>query len=154
MHLMPMCVSFIPTTGQPQSSITLTRISPSDIINGGVICPNFYPVEITCVGIEVYFLQWQRNGTNIGGSFTSASNNGQVQPEDLFTLILDSITTRIITNNIMVANMISRLIANISNVNSGDRIGCTATGVQDTITLNYTLRGNMYILNLTISYSK
>ena len=117
------CQVVLSIIGQPQSSITLTRISLSNIIDGGVICPNFYPVEITCVGIEVYFLQWQRNGTNIGGSFTSASNNGQVQPEDLFTLILDSITTRIITNNIMVANMTSRLKTNISNVNSGDIIG-------------------------------
>ena len=90
-------------------------------------------------------LQWQRNEANIGGAFTAASNNGQVQPRDLFTLILDSITTRNITNNIMVANMTSRLIANVSNVNSGDRITCTATGVQATITLNYILRGNMYI---------
>ena len=147
-----MCVSFIPTTGQPQSSTTLTRISPSDIIDGGVICPNFYSVEITCVGIEVNFLQWQRNETNIGGSFTGASNSGQVQPVDLFILILDSITTRSIANNIMVANMTSRLKANISNVNSGDIIGCAANGVQDTRTLNYILRGNIYIL--TISYSR
>ena len=148
------CQVVLSIIGQPQSSTTLTRISPSNIINSGVICPNFYPVEITCVGIEVALLQWQRNGTSIGGSFTSVSNNGQVQPEELFTLILDSITTRSITNNIMVANMTSRLIANISNVNSGDIIGCTANGVQDTTTLNYTLRGNVYILNLTISYSK
>ena len=139
------CQVVLSIIGQPQSSITLTRISLSNIIDDGVICPNFYPVEITCVGIEVSFLQWQRNGINVGGSFTSVSNNGQVQPGDFFTLILDSITTRIITNNIMVANMTSRLKTNISNVNSGDIIGCTANGVQDTITLNYTLRGNVYI---------
>ena len=124
------------STGQVSSSITITRITPNDIINGGIVCPNLYPVEVKCVGIEVALLQWQRNEANIGGSFTIAFNDGAVQEEDSFTLILDSITTRNI-----VANMTSRLVTDISNLNSGDRIGCIAI-MQDTRTLNYILRGN------------
>ena len=88
-----------------------------------------------CVGIEVALLQWRRNEMNIGGTFSIAFNNGDVQQVDSFTLILDSITTR---NT--VANMTSRLVTNISNLNSGDRIGCVAI-MQNTRTLNYVLRG-------------
>ena len=91
-------------------------------------------------------LQWQRNGVNIGGGFSFTFNNGAVQEEDSFTLILDSITTR---NT--VANMTSRLVTNISTVNSGDRIGCVAA-VQDTRTLDYILRGNLYKFNLFDHY--
>ena len=74
---------------------------------------------------------------NIGGAFSIAVNNGDVQQVDSFTLILDSIITRNI-----VANITSRLVTNISNLVSGDRIGCVAINVQDTRTLNYILRGN------------
>ena len=86
----------------------LGQISPSiahNIINSGIVCPNLYPVEIMCIGIEVPVLQWQRNGMNIGGGFSINFNNGDVQRVDSFTLILDSITTRNI-----VANITSRLI--------------------------------------------
>ena len=130
-------IIFILSIGQVSPSITLTRITPNSIISGGIVCPNLYPVEITCVGIEVPVLQWRRNEMNIGGGFSIASNNGNVQQADSFTLILDSITTRNI-----VANMTSRLVTNISTLNSGDRIGCVAV-MQDTRTLNYMLRGNL-----------
>ena len=103
-----------------------------------MVCPNLYPVEVTCVGTEVTVLQWQRNGMNIGGGFSINFNNGDVQQVDSFILILDSITTRSI-----VANMTSRFVANISSFSSGDRIGCVATDIiRDTGTLEYILRGN------------
>ena len=108
-----------------------------------MICPNIQLVEITCVCIEVTVLQWQRNGSSIGGGFTFASDTGDIQPVGPFTLILDSITIR---NNI-VSNMTSRLIANVSNLISGDRIGCIAIGMQDARTLNYIARGNLYKFN-------
>ena len=94
-----------------------------------------------CTGIEVTALHWQRNGTNIGGGFTPASHKGDTQKLELITLILDSITTR----NTM-ANMTSRLLANISNLMVGEEITCDAVIVQDAITLNYSLRGefNLY----------
>ena len=79
-------------------------------------------------------LQWQRNETNIGGAFSSISSEGNIQQVDSFTLILDSITTRDI-----VANMTSRLVTNISNLISGDRITCGAVNMLDTRTLNYVL---------------
>ena len=125
------------------SSITLTRITPNDILNGGIVCPNLYPVEITCIGIEVAVLQWQRNEANVGGGFSINFNNGDVLQVDTFTLILDFIATRS-----GVANMISRLVTNISNLISGDRIGCVATNnIRDTRTLDYILRGNLYDFN-------
>lgn len=92
-------------------------------------------------------LQWQRNETNIGGGFNDNFNNGDIlSGVEPFTLILDSITRRS-----GVANMTSRLISNISNLISGDRIGCAAThGIMpDTITLDYRLIG----INLTVSHS-
>ena len=61
---------------------------------------------------------------NIGGNFAGNFNNGDIQEEDSFTLILDSITTRE-----LVANMTSRLVTNISSLVSGDRIGCTAINI-------------------------
>ena len=76
---------------------------------------------------------------NIGGAFSIAFNNGDVQQVDSFILILDSIITR---NT--VANITSRLVTNISTLNSGDRIGCIAI-IQDTRTLNYVLRGKLII---------
>ena len=114
----------------------ISRITPSDIVNGGVICPNAQPVEVTCVGIEVTVLQWQRNGSSISGGFTGLSNNGEIKQIGPFTLILDSIIRRNI-----VLNMTSRLTANVSNLTSGDRIGCATVGMRDARTLNYILRG-------------
>ena len=65
-------------------------------------------------------------------SLLLSHDNGDVQEEDSFTLILDSITTRS-----GVANMTSRLVTNISNLNSGDRIGCHSVAImmQDIRTL-------------------
>ena len=107
-----------------------------------MICPNIHLVEVTCVAFEVTVLQWQRNGADIGGGFTAVSVMGDIQPVEPFTLILDSITTRT-----PFSNMTSRLMANISNLISGDRIECAAVVMQDAITLNYTLRGKLYKFN-------
>ena len=83
---------------------------------------------------------------NIGGGFSINFNNGDVQQVDSFTLILDSITMR----NIM-ANITSRLVAEISTLISSDRIGCVATNIiQDTRTLDYILRGNLNNFNIVI----
>lgn len=88
-------------------------------------------------------LQWQRNEVNIGGSFNSNFNNGAIQQEDSFTLILDSITTRE-----LVANITSRLVTNISNLESGDQIRCAAISITPaTIALDYRLRGTLYKFN-------
>ena len=133
--------TFILSTGQ-QSSITITHISPIDIINGGIICPR--PVEIICIGVEVIVLQWLRNETNIGVFTSTGFSSGNIQREEPFTLILDSITRR----DNSVANMTSRLMANISTLNSGDTIACIAGSMQqDTRTLNFILRGNLYKFN-------
>ena len=120
------------------SSVSLIRITPNDVLNGGLICPNSYPVEFTCIGIEVSFLLWQRNRTSLG-AFTGSSSEDDFQREGPFTLFLDSIATRA-----NVANMTSRLAVNISNLISGDRIICVGAGstnTNDTVILNYSLRG-------------
>ena len=103
-----------------------------------MVCPNLHPVEFTCVGVEVSFLDWRRNEISIG-IFTSISNEGVVlQPEGPFTLFLDSIT-----KGGGRANMTSRLVGGISNLISGDRINCTELeGRNNTRTLNYTMRGD------------
>ena len=86
---------------------------------------------------------------NIGGSFTVAFSDGDIQEQDSFTLVLDSI----ITGN-DASNITSRLVTNISNLISGDRIECAAINMQDAITLNYRLRGNLSNFNLYSNNNK
>ena len=58
---------------------------------------------------------------------------------DLYTLYLDSIS---VNNEGRVANMTTRLLANLSSVSSGERLSCTAQfGIADSSTLNYKIRG-------------
>ena len=111
-------------------------------MNGGVVCPNLHrPVEFTCVGVEVNFLEWQRNGNSIN-VFTSNSNEGKVLQEGPFTLFLDSI----IRSGGGTRNMTSRLVVNVSDLTIGDRITCIENmdtqDRMDTVTLEYMLRGN------------
>lgn len=125
--------------------MALTSITPGDIVNGGVVCPNLYPVEITCVGVEVTLLEWERNENRLN-IFTAEDNEGRVlQPEGPFTLFLDSISRQ---NS--RANMTSRLVSNISNLMSGDRIICgELANTEATVVLSYTLKGNRCcLLNL------
>ena len=125
------------STGQVPS-ISLTRVTPTDVINGGVVCPNLYPVEFTCVGVEVSFLEWRRNEISIG-VFTGNFNDGDIlQPEGPLVLFLDSITRRGDR-----ATITSRLVGNISNLINGDRIRCIELGDrEDTGTLDYMTRGD------------
>ena len=130
----------------------ITRITPIEVVNGGVVCPNLYTVEFTCVGVEVSFLEWQRNRMRID-IFTTNSNEGEVlQPEGPLRVVLDSITRRGGR-----ANMTSRLIGNISNqLDSEDIISCIETHpeIEATATLQYTLIGKscsyiLYALQMT-----
>ena len=140
-------IGFILSTGQI-SSTRIDHITPNNILLGGVVCPNLYPVEFTCIGIEVGGLVWRRNRTNIGGAFVAGiSSEGNSQQAQGFILFLDSITTR---NS--VANMTSRLVGNISNLISGDRITCAGTGLEDTAILNYLLRGTCNINIFAANY--
>lgn len=95
-------------------------------------------MEFTCIGVEVGILQWDRNDERID-VFTSLSENGSVlQQSGPLTLFLDSIT-----RSGDGYNMTSRLVSNISNLNSGDRMQCrTMNAMESTVTLNYMLRGN------------
>ena len=113
----------------------LTHITPIEVVNGGVVCPNLYPVELTCVGIDVSFLRWERNGTMIG-TFTGLDSKGGILRRDPFTIFLDSIT-----NVGGRANMTSRLVGNVSNLISGNRITCADIGDENAVTLSYRLKG-------------
>ena len=132
------CIIITLSTGQ-LPPVSLTRITPIDVVNGGVVCPNLHPVEFTCVGVEVDLLLWQRNGNRIGVFTTFAEEGDVLQPAGPLTLILDSITK----SGGPTVNVTSRLVGNISDLISGDRITCIASmDRMDTETLNYTLRGN------------
>ena len=122
--------NFILSTGQ----ISFTRITPNGILSGRVVCPNIFPMEFTCNGIEVRSLTWQRNETTLG-AFTDISNEGEMQQEGPLTLILDSITT-----SNLGANMTSRLVGNIP---SGDRVTCATSNSMDTVILDYTIKGKL-----------
>ena len=94
-------------------------------------------MEFKCSGVDVNFLQWQRNGEIVGSAFTGIPNEDTVQQTNPFTLSLDSITRR---ND--VVNMTSRLVGNLSNFVSGDRITCAITiNTNSMVTLTFRLRG-------------
>ena len=133
-------------TGQTSSSVRLSNISPIDVVNDGIVCPNVYPVEFTCIGVEVGILQWDRNDQRID-VFTSLSEKGSVLQDGPLTLFLDSII-----RSGSGYNMTSRLVTNISNLNTGDRILCRTMNAMDAIELNYMLRGNQDFYSMTWHY--
>lgn len=102
-------------------------------------------MEFTCSGIEVSFLEWQRNGESIG-TFTRHSNGSEVQRVGPFVLILDSITMRSTG-----ANVTSRLVGNISDFISGDRITCVGDTAEDSATVNYSQTGIMLSTIITFA---
>ena len=109
--------------------------SSVDVTSGRAVCPNTPPVEFTCVAVEVTFLAWRINETQIG-SLTFSDDEGSVLQREKFTFSLEKIT---VSNN--RANMTSRLVVGISNLANGDQITCiNEAGIQDNETINYTLR--------------
>ena len=92
-------------------------------------------MEFTCVGINVGFLRWERNGTGVG-TFTGRDSEGTIMHQDPFTFVLD-----FVENIDGRANMTSTLVGNISSLVSGDRITCADIGDEMAISLNYTLKG-------------
>ena len=84
---------------------------------------------------EVIFLAWRINEIQIG-SLSLNSDEGSVFQREKFTFSLEKIT---VGNN--RANMTSRLVVGISNLANSDQITCIIeAGIQDTETINYTLR--------------
>ena len=96
-------------------------------------------MEITCVGVEVTLMAWERNEDRLN-IFTANDNEGDIlEPEGPFTLFLDSISR---TNG--RANMTSRFVSNISNLMSGDTIICRElANTEATVVLSYTLKGTI-----------
>ena len=106
-----------------------------------MVCPNLYPVEFTCVGIEVNSLEWERSQIVLAFISSRNANEGMVPTQNgPFTVFLDAIT-----RNDDGANMTSRLVGNISDLISGDTIKCAGFNVEDIVTLDFTLRGKEVI---------
>ena len=125
-------LNWLPHAGAP--SIELS--SSVDVTSGGEVCPNI-SVEFTCIGTEVAFLSWFRNGVKIE-DFSSDDSIGMIVVAP-YTLFLDTINR---TETSVLANFISRLAVNLSDLMSGDNISCSQLHVQKSNILSYTVRGN------------
>ena len=105
--------------------------------SGKAVCPNT-SLEFTCVGVEVSLLDWYRNGMEI-----EDFNAGDMAQKEVFIhpfiLFLDIVSIAPMSS---VANITSRLVANIFDLMSGDQISCSQLAVESSKILNYTLRGN------------
>ena len=114
-----------------------------DVTSGGAVCSNIPPVEFTCVAVEVSFLDWQVNGANIQPTFNIGDNPMTVNSGP-YVLSLDRISADSMRP---VANMTTRLEANISSLLSGYRVTCLELVAENSVTLHYALRGIiLYIL--------
>ena len=111
--------------------------------SGKAVCPNT-SLEFTCVGVEVGFLDWNRNGMEIGDFDASDSEQAEVFVHP-FTLFLDMITI-VQTGSVTEANFTSRLVVDVSDLMSGDQISCSQIRIESSKILSYTLRGNWYSL--------
>ena len=126
--------------GQP--NITLTQTSSVDITSGQVVCSNIH-IEFRCVGVNVSFLEWQINGTELQPNFDIGDSAPMEETSGPYTLYLDTISV----NNVeRVANMSIRFHTNnISNLGSGGRLSCaTQFGseiIKSTTVFDYTKRG-------------
>lgn len=106
-------------------------------------------MEFTCVGIEVNSLEWERSQMVLVIISGRSANEGMVPTQNgPFTVFLDSIT-----RNDGGANMTSRLVGNISDLISGDTIKCAEFNIEDTVSLDFTLRGKEVIYSAWNSHS-
>ena len=110
-----------------------------DVISGESVCPNTR-VEFTCKGVKISVLAWKRSGVQID-LFTFLSVSGSSLQQGPFTLFLDSIS---LSADQTVANMSSRLVFYITDVNTSDRITCTnAPSSERSEVLNYIRRSKV-----------
>ena len=107
------------------------------------MCPNVPPIEFTCTGVNVSFLEWQINGGELRPNFDIGDSAPMEETSGPYTLYLDALSV----NNVeRVANMTTRFLANISSLNSGDRLSCaTQFGNINSTILNYTIRGKITV---------
>ena len=108
-----------------------------DVTSGTAVCSNIPPVEVSCIALEVSFLDWQVNGENIQPTFNIGDNPVTVNSGP-YRLSLDRISADSVRP---VANMTIRLVANISSLPSGYRITCLELVAENSVTLHYLLRG-------------
>ena len=78
--------SEFPYTGVPSIDLSSTV----DVTSGAAVCPNT-SLEVTCVGVEVGFLQWDRNGMKIG-DFNAGDSEQTEEFVYPFTLFLDMVS--------------------------------------------------------------
>ena len=108
-----------------------------DVTSGAAVCSNIALVEISCVAVEVSFLDWQINGENIQPTFNIGDNPMTVNSGP-YHLSLDRISADPVRP---VANMTIRLVANISSLPSGYHITCLELVTENSVALHYSLRG-------------
>ena len=118
-----------------QAVITLNQTKGDNITSGRVFCHDISStIEFTCTGVRVPFLQWLRNSKNIASFIvTESSNNNKSAPP--FTLFLDAAVLD--SNSHIGGNMTSRLVGNLTDLKNGDKIQCSAIGVNDSLTVDY-----------------
>ena len=109
-----------------------------DVSSGEPLCPNI-SVELTCVATRVAFLDWRINNSDIVdfNAGDSPSPTGMIFTP--YTVFLDVVNLISMTSN---ANITSRLVVNLSDLMIGDHISCSHLGLNDSVTISYTLRGN------------
>lgn len=114
------------------------------------MCPNAPPVEFSCTGVNVNFLEWRNNGSEIQPNFDISDSESAPKEvisycdSDIYTLYLDEVS---VNNAERVGNITTRLLANISSLNSGYPLSCTTQfRVATTFTLNFTIRGNAVLI--------
>ena len=95
------------------------------------------------------FLEWRINEMEIQPNFDIGDSAPMEVTSGQYTLYLDSISV----NNVdRVANMTTRLHANLSSLSSGDRLSCEdQSRIAANSTLNYTIRGMLNFCNCCIS---
>ena len=125
--------SEFPYTGVPSIDLSSTV----DVTSGEAVCPNT-SLEFTCVGVEVGFLEWDRNGIEIE-DFNAGDSEQTEEFVYPFTLFLDMVS---VVPPSSIANFTSRLVVNLSDLMSGDEISCSQLTIQRSKILSYTPRGN------------
>ena len=120
-------------------SLTLLLTSSENVTSGDTVCSNIPTVEFTCIGLEVIYLEWQRNGMEIiNAEFDYIDKAPVVTHSGPFTVFLDAVVS---DKSIYVANITSRLTFNITDMISQDQISCRTNGNKiTTMALDFSLK--------------
>ena len=111
----------------------MSLTSSVDVSTGQVYCSNTNAqVVFTCVAVGVSTLAWQRNSSVIE-DFGLLAAVPQSTTHAPFTVYLDILD---LTQDRSFGNITSRLVVNISDLHSGDRIQCSDISSTSFIDIN------------------